>query len=296
MKITYQQGRVNVVGLNSVDIDTSSTHQGMRQLEQLLERAGKARTTVATGMNERSSRSHMIFMMDLTGVHADGTTVTRGGLRLVDLAGSERLDRAGTANDAVRLKETVNINKSLSCLADVFVNLGAKSQHIPYRNSKITMLLQDCLSGDGKALMIVNVSPTQASSGETLCSLRFADQVSQVELGKAQRQMYTTISSKDDRHSTGGAGAGAAVGRSRSASGSRGSGVTGVENDDANTSTTSTISNASNGGASMRGTKRGPSMSSIPATADSHSQKEVSLKKTRVSGAGAGLGSRGRWH
>ena len=108
LKITYQQGRVNVVGLNSVDIDTSSTHQGMRQLEQLLERAGKARTTVATGMNERSSRSHMIFMMDLTGVHADGTTVTRGGLRLVDLAGSERLDRAGTANDAVRLKETVN--------------------------------------------------------------------------------------------------------------------------------------------------------------------------------------------
>jgi hypothetical protein len=99
----------------------------------------------------------------------------------------------GTANDAARLKETVNINKSLSCLADVFVNLGNKSSHIPYRNSKLTMLLQDCLGGDGKSLMIVNISPTQASAGETTCSLRFADQVSQVELGKAVKQMYTTV-------------------------------------------------------------------------------------------------------
>jgi kinesin family protein C1 len=214
LKITNTQGRVGVSGLNSVDINTESTHLGMRQLENLLERAGKARTTVATGMNERSSRSHMIFMMELHGVHTDGTTVTRGGLRLVDLAGSERLDRAGTANDAARLKETVNINKSLSCLADVFINLGQKSQHIPYRNSKLTMLLQDCLSGEGKSLMIVNVSPTVASSGETVCSLRFADQVSQVELGKAQRQMYTTVPPKEET-------AGKNTGSSSSSSSSR---------------------------------------------------------------------------
>jgi hypothetical protein len=112
-----------------------------------------------------------------------------GGLKLVDLAGSERLNRTGTLNDAVRLKETVNINKSLSSLSDVFTALASKASHIPYRNSKLTMLLQDCLSGDGKALMFVNVSPTVASSQETVCSLRFASQVSQVELGKARKNV-----------------------------------------------------------------------------------------------------------
>ena len=182
LKITNVQGRVAVTGLTQVDIDNSTITAGLMQLDQLLEVSKKARVTISTGMNEQSSRSHMLFMLELTGRHKDGTTITRGGLRLVDLAGSERLDRTGTANDAARLKETVNINKSLSCLADVFTALGNKQQHIPYRNSKLTMLLQDCMSGDGKALMIVNVSPTQASSQESLCSLRFAAQVRRLTL------------------------------------------------------------------------------------------------------------------
>lgn len=190
LKITDVQGRVTIDGLTAKDIDTSNLVVGMSHLEQILDQANRTRTTISTGMNDVSSRSHMIFMLEMIGVHADGVTVTRGGLRLVDLAGSERLDRTGTLNDAARLKETVNINKSLSSLADVFISLGQKSRHIPYRNSKLTMLLQDCLSGTGKSLMIVNVSPTAASTNETICSLRFADQVSQVELGKAQKQMY----------------------------------------------------------------------------------------------------------
>ena len=177
LKICNVQGRVTVSGLTQVEIDSSTITAGLMQLDQVLETAKRARVTISTGMNEQSSRSHMLFMLEVTGKHKDGTTITRGGLRLVDLAGSERLDRTGTANDAARLKETVNINKSLSCLADVFMALGNKQQHIPYRNSKLTMLLQDCMSGDGKALMIVDVSPTQASAQETLCSLRFAAQV-----------------------------------------------------------------------------------------------------------------------
>ena len=178
LKISNLQGRVTVSGLTQIDIDCSTIPTGMAQLDHVLETAKRARVTVSTGMNEQSSRSHMLFMLELTGRHKDGTTITRGGLRLVDLAGSERLDRTGTANDAARLKETVNINKSLSCLADVFIALGNKQQHIPYRNSKLTMLLQDCMSGDGKSMMIVNVSPTVASAQETHCSLRFASQVS----------------------------------------------------------------------------------------------------------------------
>ncbi|CAN0144752.1 unnamed protein product, partial [Ectocarpus sp. 4 AP-2014] len=119
----------------------------------------------------------------------DNDVAGQGVLHLVDLAGSERLDRSGVGNDAQRLRETQAINKSLSCLADVFSALSAKASHVPFRNSKLTYLMQDCLSGDGKALMFVNLSPTAASANESVCSLRFANQVSQVHLGKASRQM-----------------------------------------------------------------------------------------------------------
>ena len=136
------QGFVTIAGLTSVELNTQDLRSGMRQLEGLLDRSNKSRMTACTAMNERSSRSHLLFMLDINAKHSDGITYLRGGLRLCDLAGSERLDRTGTANDATRLKETVNINKSLSCLADVFMSLGNKSPHIPYRNSKLTMLLQ----------------------------------------------------------------------------------------------------------------------------------------------------------
>lgn len=75
-----------------------------------------------------------------------------GTLSLVDLAGSERLDRSGAVG--AQMKETVAINKSLSALADVFVAIANKQAHIPFRNSKLTYLLQPALSGDGKTLMV----------------------------------------------------------------------------------------------------------------------------------------------
>jgi kinesin family protein C1 len=81
------------------------------------------------------------------------------------------------------------INKSLSSLTDVFVSIGKKASHIPFRNSKLTYLLQPSLSGDGKTLMLVNMSPTEQSTPETLCSLRFAAQVNKCELGKAKRSL-----------------------------------------------------------------------------------------------------------
>jgi kinesin family protein C1 len=142
LKISNLQGYVTVAGLTSVELDTSDLRSGMRKLDQLLDRSSRARATACTAMNERSSRSHALFMLDITARHVEGGTVLRGGLRLCDLAGSERLDRTGTGGDAARLKETVNINKSLSCLADVFLALSNKAQHVPYRNSKLTMLLQ----------------------------------------------------------------------------------------------------------------------------------------------------------
>lgn len=209
IKIGRQNGRVIVSGLTTIPIyvgacETSATSYddscAMQQFYDVFNQSMEARSTASTGMNEMSSRSHLIVLIDVvatmtTVAQGTSTTTLTGGLRLCDLAGSERLDRTNTLHDATRLRETVNINKSLSCLADVFLALQNKAPHVPYRNSKLTMLLQDCLSGDGKALMFVNVSPTVASSPETLCSLRFAAQVNSVELGKAQKhsQMTTVI-------------------------------------------------------------------------------------------------------
>eukprot|EP01041_Mallomonas_annulata_P000191 gene191-337_t len=190
----HNAGRgVLVEGLESRTIDMNSMEVGCTQLENVMNIASKHRTIATTNMNEQSSRSHVLYMFEISCTNKMHGISTYGGLRLVDLAGSERLDRTGTLGDAVRLRETVNINKSLSCLSDVFLSLNRKAAHIPYRNSKLTMLLQDCLSGDGKALMIANISPTMASAQETYCSLKFASQVNQVELGKAHKNVVTTV-------------------------------------------------------------------------------------------------------
>ncbi len=94
-------------------------------------------------------------------------------------------DRSNAAGK--QAKEAMAINKSLSSLTDVFTAIRNKSSHIPFRNSKLTYLLQPSLSGDGKTLMVVNLSPTEASVQESLCSLRFAQNVNACELGKAKR-------------------------------------------------------------------------------------------------------------
>ena len=184
-----REGKSYVDGLTEITIDTTDPSNGMQQLQTLMNVAARARSVASTKMNAVSSRSHSVFMLKLQGYNEDSGAEVQGALNLCDLAGSERLDRSGANSDMKRLKETQAINKSLSCLGDVFNALAQKSSHVPYRNSKLTYLLQDCLSGDGKALMFVNLSPTNLSSNESLCSLRFAQRVNQVELGKATKHI-----------------------------------------------------------------------------------------------------------
>jgi len=173
----------------------------VEQIEGIMEQAARHRSVGKTEMNERSSRSHSIFCLHLKATNAAQGVVLKGTLSLVDLAGSERLDRSGATGE--QLKETVAINKSLSALADVFVAIGNKQAHIPFRNSKLTYLLQPALSGDGKTLMMVNLSPTIESFQESLCSLRLAKQINQCELGKPKKQVKDVSSSAAQSSSSG---------------------------------------------------------------------------------------------
>lgn len=191
-----REGKSYVDGLTQIPIDTNDSVGGMEQLVVLMSSAARSRSVASTKMNEQSSRSHSVFMLHLRGYNEDSGASVHGALNLCDLAGSERLDRSGAGSDITRLRETQAINKSLSCLGDVFNALATRASHVPYRNSKLTYLLQDCLSGDGKALMFVNLSPTFESSNESLCSLRFAQRVNQVELGKPTKHIQYNGSGK----------------------------------------------------------------------------------------------------
>lgn len=191
------------------------------QIDAIMMTAARHRSVATTNMNERSSRSHSVFTLHLKAKNPSQGIVLHGALSLVDLAGSERLDRSGATGE--RLKETVAINKSLSSLTDVFTAIANKQPHVPYRNSKLTYLLQPALSGDGKTLMLVNLSPTDESFHESLCSLRFAKQVNQCELGKPKRQMKDVgISDDVSVGSSSGTGAGAPPSSPKASKKSRG--------------------------------------------------------------------------
>lgn len=106
----------------------------------------------------------------------------KGSLNLVDLAGSERIALSKVEGD--RMKETQSINKSLTHLGVVISALAKKESHIPFRNSKLTFLLQKYLEGDSKTLMLVNISPRVNDFNQTMCSLRFAEKVKECKIKK----------------------------------------------------------------------------------------------------------------
>ncbi|KAF1830137.1 kinesin-domain-containing protein [Decorospora gaudefroyi] len=166
----------------------SVTLDGPGRVEEILETASKNRTVAATKANMRSSRSHSVFILKLVGTNDITGERSEGTLNLVDLAGSERLEHSKA--EGARLKETQNINKSLSCLGDVINALGSAKEggHIPYRNSKLTYLLQYSLGGNSKTLMFVMVSPLQAHLQETITSLKFATKVHNTHIGTAKKQ------------------------------------------------------------------------------------------------------------
>ncbi|CAM6076253.1 unnamed protein product [Sphagnum tenellum] len=163
--------------------------QSMEEVWEVLQTGSSARTIGSTRSNDLSSRSHCMLCVMVKGESEISGECTKSKLWLVDLAGSERVAKSDVQGD--RLKEAQCINKSLSALGDVIQALTTKSSHIPFRNSKLTHLLQDSLGGDSKTLMFVQISPYEGDVGETLCSLNFASRVRGIELGPARKQLDT---------------------------------------------------------------------------------------------------------
>lgn len=161
---------------------------------KVMEKGSRNRAMQATSMNEHSSRSHLVLRVQVEIDNERSGSKLSGILSLVDLAGSERLSRSNATGD--RKRETANINKSLSSLSKVFQTLLDGSSHVSYRDSKLTYLLQDSLGGDSKTLMFVNISVDKADTDETKCSLKFAQDVTQIELGPAKRHSKSTGPSK----------------------------------------------------------------------------------------------------
>ncbi|XP_026508882.1 chromosome-associated kinesin KIF4A [Terrapene carolina triunguis] len=168
---------IKIVGLTERDVACA------QDTILCLEQGNNSRTVASTAMNSQSSRSHAIFTISIEQrKKSDKNSSFRCKLHLVDLAGSERQKKTKAEGD--RLKEGININRGLLCLGNVISALGdenKKGGFVPYRDSKLTRLLQDSLGGNSHTLMIACVSPADSNLEETLNTLRYADRARKIK-------------------------------------------------------------------------------------------------------------------
>ncbi|RDD42004.1 Kinesin-II 95 kDa subunit [Trichoplax sp. H2] len=162
---------------------SSFVTKSIKEIDHVMSVGHKNRSVGATNMNEHSSRSHAIFIITIecSQIGLDGENHIRvGKLNLVDLAGSERQGKTGAKGE--RLKEATKINLSLSALGNVISALvDGKSTHIPYRDSKLTRLLQDSLGGNAKTVMVTNIGPADYNFDETITTLRYANRAKNIK-------------------------------------------------------------------------------------------------------------------
>ena len=147
---------------------------GPERIMDVFKAGNKKRKVGSTKMNAASSRSHSILSIVVESTNPSGKTFF-GKLSLIDLAGSERSKKTGATKQ--QLKEANSINKSLSALGDVIGALTTGADFVPYRNNKLTQLMQDSLGGNAKTLMFVNFSPADYNAEETIGSLTYATRV-----------------------------------------------------------------------------------------------------------------------
>ncbi|KAI5296291.1 Kinesin heavy chain [Ascosphaera acerosa] len=144
----------------------------IEEVYEVMRRGDAARKVAATNMNQESSRSHSIFVVTITQKNIETGSAKSGQLFLVDLAGSEKVGKTGASGQT--LEEAKKINKSLSALGMVINALtDGRSTHIPYRDSKLTRILQESLGGNSRTTLIINCSPSSYNDAETISTLRF---------------------------------------------------------------------------------------------------------------------------
>ncbi|CAN4122646.1 unnamed protein product [Withania somnifera] len=183
---------------NGVITLAGSTERSVRTLKEMadcLEQGSLSRATGSTNMNNQSSRSHAIFTITMEQMRKTGSNDGNSNecmteeylcakLHLVDLAGSERAKRTGS--NGLRFKEGVHINRGLLALGNVISALGDEKKrkegvHVPYRDSKLTRLLQDSLGGNSRTVMIACISPADINAEETLNSLKYANRARNIQ-------------------------------------------------------------------------------------------------------------------
>lgn len=148
------------------------------ELLEVISLGEQMRTVAATKLNQASSRSHQLFMLDVR-QKLPNDTEKKGRLNLIDLAGSEKVNHSGVTGN--KLEETKKINLSLSALGNVIHSLITNSEHVPYRDSKLTRLLQESLGGNFKTTLIVACSPSPKNTEETLNTIRFAQRAKNIK-------------------------------------------------------------------------------------------------------------------
>ncbi|KAI9141288.1 kinesin heavy chain [Paraphysoderma sedebokerense] len=144
----------------------------VNEVYEVMRRGGAARVVAYTNMNAESSRSHSIFVVTISQKNVADGSIKSGKLYLVDLAGSEKVGKTGASGQT--LEEAKKINKSLTALGMVINSLtDGKSTHVPYRDSKLTRILQESLGGNSRTTLIINSSPSSFNEAESLSTMRF---------------------------------------------------------------------------------------------------------------------------
>ncbi|KAG1326988.1 kinesin-like protein KIN-4C [Cocos nucifera] len=183
-------GGITLAGVTEAEV------RSKEEMASYLTRGSLSRATGSTNMNSQSSRSHAIFTICMEqkkiannpcsgAINNDvGDDILIAKLHLVDLAGSERAKRTGA--DGLRLKEGIHINKGLLSLGNVISALGDEKKrkeggHVPYRDSKLTRLLQDSLGGNSKTVMIACISPADSNAEETINTLKYANRARNIQ-------------------------------------------------------------------------------------------------------------------
>merc|ERR1740138_344448 len=185
-----------VMGIYVKDL-TEIVAEDAKKLEDMLEQGNKSRAVSSTLMNSTSSRSHSIFTIKIHQKdEEDKSRNVFAKLNLVDLAGSER--QKGTGATGQTLKEGANINKSLSALGNVINALvecaNGKKVFIPYRNSKLTRVLQESLGGNSLCTMLATLSPAACNFEETMSTLRYANRAKAIKVSATKNEEASQIS------------------------------------------------------------------------------------------------------